>query len=165
MTGIMGSCNLSKELFDPIRKCYVPATGEERVRQWLIHRMLTELGYPQGLLAVEKAIQELPGPYASQAPKRRIDLVCFEKSSLSPLFLIECKDSPCSKEALLQVVGYNHFVRAPFIGVIGRKEDQIQSLIGFWNRDKKQYFFKTGIPSYLQLLDPVFCASFTEQQI
>lgn len=158
----MASCSQSKQLFDPIRRCFVPATGEERVRQWLILKMVEELHYPTAFLAVEKEIKELSGLEEDCFPKRRIDLVCFSKAKkgLSPLLLIECKDTSCLKEALLQVMGYNHFIRAPFIAVVGKKKTQIQSLVAYWDTSLNKYLFKGGIPSYDDLIDPQFPLSF-----
>ncbi len=41
-------------IFDPIRRKSVADTPEERVRQALLSQMIGPLGFPKGLLAVEK---------------------------------------------------------------------------------------------------------------
>lgn len=79
------------------------ATPEESVRQGLIQKMIGELGFPKGLISVEKKIGN-----------RRFDLVCYTKST-SPLLLVECKAGELNEAAENQALGYNATVKAPFI--------------------------------------------------
>ena len=55
---ITASLSLS-ELYDPIREMWVAATPEEEVRQRLIALMIHSLGFPRGLLAVERSLDHL----------------------------------------------------------------------------------------------------------
>lgn len=160
--GIMDSCYPNKQLFDPIRKKGIKFGKEEEVRQTLLIKMVRDLGYPKDLIAIEKELKELPGPLALSAPKRRIDLVCFTKKgdSLVPLLLIECKRELFGKEPLAQVMGYNAYIKAPFIAVVGRKENAIQCLLGAWDASHKRYLFLSKMPSYQELLDPQFIQGF-----
>lgn len=86
-----------------IRKRWVAITPEEEVRQSLIQKMVSELGYPKGLISVEKKIGD-----------RRFDLVCYSKSA-QPLLLVECKAGELNEAAENQAIGYNATVKAPFI--------------------------------------------------
>src|SRR5690242_1968972 len=121
----MGLSSQNRKLvFDEIRSLWVKATPEELVRQRWIRRMVDELGFPKELIVVEKGIQELPHLAFRKAPERRLDILCYGKGedSLFPLLLIECKEGKLSESAINQVLGYNHFVEAPFVAVVSDNE-------------------------------------------
>lgn len=88
-----------------IRGRLVAATPEEGVRQRLIQKMTSELGYPKSLISVEKKVGS-----------RRFDLVCYTQAGL-PLLLVECKAVELSEAAQNQALGYNDVIQAPFICV------------------------------------------------
>ena len=116
------------KLYDPIRCNWVAATPEELVRQKLIYTMLHDLGFPKQLISIEKKISELPGvDMRSIDLKRRYDILCFikDKATLAPLLLIECKEYHPDKKARLQAIGYNHFVKAPFVAVAGPNSTEL----------------------------------------
>jgi hypothetical protein len=103
---------------DPIRNRLVAATPEEIVRQHLLHMMLHELGYPKGLIAVEKEIG---------AHRRRADIVCYARDlhpqhALFPLLIVECKAHDGTDAAREQALGYNAAMQAPFLCVASQKE-------------------------------------------
>ena len=133
-----------KELWDPIRSKYVTATPEERVRQKWIAAMVGSLGYPKGLLSVEKSIKNISQKNSS----RRIDILCFTPGSegLKALLLVECKaeDEGISPEK--QVEGYNFSVEAPFLCVIQGKNAKT-----FW-REGEKLFSVPFLPKYSDLL-------------
>jgi len=108
------------ELYDPIRKKHVPATPEEIVRQRLLCVMVGSLGYPKGLLAVEKEVATLSG----RGTNRRVDLVCFAPGhgGARALLLVECKADRLSETAKRQALGYNEAIGAPFIALAGGGE-------------------------------------------
>jgi hypothetical protein len=136
-----------------VRGVKVVATPEERVRQALIARMVDELGYPRSLLAVEKAIHQLP--HLSQTPSlpnRRTDLLCFStgtgRSFLYPLLLVECKAAlPLTEKVLQQVVGYNEYVQAPYIAIVNEQEIKT----GWWDSSDAAYRFVNWLPRYEEL--------------
>lgn len=116
------------KLYDPLREIWVVATPEEVVRQRLLHAMIHQLGYPKHLLAVEKQLSELPNLTGGDpAPMRRADILCYSDfcEELAPLLLIECKEVSPDEDAHRQVLGYNHFVRAPFVAVAGPNEVEL----------------------------------------
>ncbi|MBS0619909.1 MAG: type I restriction enzyme HsdR N-terminal domain-containing protein [Verrucomicrobia bacterium] len=113
----MGSSSQSrKEIFDPIRRCWVRATPEEIVRQhWLMY-LTGALGFPKERIAVEKSLAELPHLAGRSVPDRRIDILCY--AGERPLLLIECKEGAFGEHALDQIAGYNHHVGADFLAVV-----------------------------------------------
>jgi hypothetical protein len=123
-------------VWDPIRQKEVAATPEEGVRQQLILKMIA-LGYPRGLISVEK-----------QIPGRRFDLVCYRKinEQLLPLLLVECKAGKLTAEAEKQVFGYNHSVGAPFVCLAN--ESEIKTL---WHQAGKIASIPF-LPTYNELL-------------
>ena len=70
------------EVLDPVRRRWVALTPEEGVRQQLLAD-LGALGYPAGLLAVEKAL-------AYGGATWRADVVAYDRAH-RPLLLAECK--------------------------------------------------------------------------
>jgi hypothetical protein len=141
-------------LFCPLRKTWVAALPEERVRQSLIQEMTQRLKYPLGNLALEKSLDQLPHLKAQLSlPKRRADLIVFAKDIhpqhiLYPLLLIECKAVPLTNKVLRQIVGYNQFVGAPFVSVV----NQTHAYFGWYHSDHKDFVFKEELPSYEILL-------------
>jgi hypothetical protein len=99
-----------------IRKQRVANTPEEQVRQSLIKKMIVELGFPKGLISVERKIGS-----------RRFDLVCYSKE-MTPLLLVECKAGAIDEAAARQVLGYNDSVKAPFICLVNGME-----MVTFWH--------------------------------
>jgi hypothetical protein len=151
----MASSNRNnQQIFDEIRGIWVKATPEEVLRQSILRKMTRELGYPRELIAVEKEIGELVSGGASPPPQRRIDILCFTQSQqfgLRPLFLIECKDEPLSQKAIDQVVGYNAFIKAPYLCVVTPEGE----MTGYWDPISQSYRFQRGFPGYLELLECV----------
>ena len=73
------------------------------MRQALLQKMIFDLGFPKGLISVEKKVGA-----------RRYDVACYSKS-MEPLLLIECKATELNASAIAQAFGYNGTVKAPFI--------------------------------------------------
>lgn len=116
-----------------IRKKEVADTPEERVRQVLLRKMVEKLGFPKGLISVERGIGG-----------RRTDIVCYMQEMV-PLLLIECKAVPLSEEAIQQALGYNEKILAPFLCIAN--EEEVRT---FWfekNKRKSVLF----LPSFKDL--------------
>ncbi|MDR3623678.1 MAG: type I restriction enzyme HsdR N-terminal domain-containing protein [Chlamydiales bacterium] len=145
----------SKSLFDPIRQERVAATPEEIVRQKLIHHLVNELFFPKELIAVEKAIATLAYLTLEErrsAPKRRIDLLCFAKNihpnhNVYPLLLVECKAIALNVTMKRQLIGYNYYVKAPYVLLAGSSE----LFFGWYEIEKKGYVWIDYIPSFQAL--------------
>lgn len=153
MMGIMALSKPSETIYDPIRQEWVKKTPEEEVRRYWLMRLVEELGYPPALIAVEKEIRQLPhlqNISYSEMPKRRVDIVIFVKQGgLFPLLLLECKAVPLLARFERQVVGYNRFVQAPFVGLANRE----QMKIGSFDEKEKVFHFVEEVPSYHMLID------------
>lgn len=130
-----------------IRKVPVAATPEEQVRQALLKFMIEPCGYPIGLIGIELSISSLPHLVESQSklPKRRADIIVFSQSTHMPLILVECKAVPLNDATIRQAVGYNLFVKAPYIILANEKEVKTGSFNG------TTWVFSPGLPDYKAL--------------
>lgn len=111
----MSTSRAKSLVFCPIRQKGVVGRPEEKVRQQIIAELLA-LGYPLAYMQVE--------PPCTAGLRRRGDLLVSRKSpkgSLAPLFLIECKAGELRTAHFYQLVGYNYFVRAPWVGLTNGK--------------------------------------------
>jgi hypothetical protein len=132
---------------------------EESVRQELLQKMEL-LGYPRSLIIVEKEISSLPH-IQGKAPHRRFDIVCLaqglhKEHPFYPLLLVECKADQMNRHTVSQVVGYNRFVKAIFIGLAMRGE----FYLGRYQLEKNTYLFSPGLPPFQELYEEALC-SFT----
>ena len=145
---------MSDSIFCSIRKKWVKALPEERVRQALIQEMTQRLGYPFNALILEKNLDQLPHLHlTTPPPKRRADLIVIGNAFHSehpfyPLLLVECKAVPITEKTFRQVIGYNQFVGAPFIAVV----NETKSFFGMIQKESGQFEFKEGFFSYEMLL-------------
>jgi len=95
---------------------------EEKIRQSVI-AFLEKLGFPSSYIIQEKALSELPHlSVEAHLPLRRVDILAYGliHEALKPLLLIECKAESVGQEAFSQLLGYNHFVKAPFIALASK---------------------------------------------
>lgn len=140
-----------KRIYDEIRQDWVRAAPEELVRQQWIQRMVHQLDYPKELIVVEKAIGELPHLAGMEVPDRRLDILCYgnlPSRALFPLLLIECKAELLTEDAVNQVIGYNHYVKAHFVAAVG--SDRVQ--MGYFDASTNKYIFCSFLPSFKELL-------------
>ncbi len=138
-------------IYDPIRKKWVAATPEEKIRQYLIRHMTEKLGYPPLWMAIEKELAQLPHVQpksAMEIVKRRADILVFAPNTVSPLLLIECKATALSQAFAQQVIGYNALVKAPFVSLANGK----QVLTGHYDPELGKYCFESGLPSFADLM-------------
>jgi hypothetical protein len=94
-----------------VRKKEVLATPEEKVRQACLNLLITKLNYPISSLSVEQYMPEVG---------RRLDILCYSQGI--PLLLIECKAEKITEKAERQLIGYNHYIKAPFLALVGQEE-------------------------------------------
>lgn len=110
------TCGGRNELFDPIRRRWVAMTEEEKVRQWLLLRLINEKQVPPSHLSVERAI-------TVNGMTKRYDVVVYDATG-SPAAVIECKAPTVAltQRVVEQVANYNRTLKAPIIGVCNGKE-------------------------------------------
>lgn len=126
-----------------LRNVPVKSSKEERVRQALVNYLTSCLGYPTSSMAIEKKLSELPGIQAKGAlPNRRCDLLIYSNSG-KPLLLVECKAGLLGQKAVVQLLGYNKLIGAPFVALVSDKEV-------ICTTDGRQYL--DAIPAYEELL-------------
>ncbi|MBI5346761.1 MAG: type I restriction enzyme HsdR N-terminal domain-containing protein [Chlamydiae bacterium] len=118
--------------------------------------MILELGFPKGLIAVEKELDTLPYLQGGVLNKRRADIICFAKNihpkhELYPLLMIECKAVKITKETLNQLKGYNHFVKALFISMAN--DEEIKTL--WYNAKNKNYDMVDFLPSFHEMIKSI----------
>ncbi len=106
--------------------------------------MVDELGYPKGLIVVEKELKHFT---SKEAPKRRIDILCFDRA-MHPLLLIECKAQAIDEKAVTQVVGYNALIGAPLLGLA----QPGAILLGWKKRGEGCYAWRSTLPLFDELL-------------
>ncbi len=138
-------------IFDPVRGANVAASPEERVRQYWLHALIQEKGFPKHLILIEKELSQLPHLSARRRslPDRRIDILCMAPSAdpqnpFFPLLLIECKEGKVSPQAYLQLAGYNDHVKACFIGIANPEEFRL----GYYDASSGKYRFVTQLPTF-----------------
>jgi hypothetical protein len=142
-------------LYCRIRKTPVEAAPEEYVRQGLLSQMIDTLGYPPGMIAVEKELKQLPHLLSQQSklPTRRIDILVFAKNihpshELYPLLLVECKAVKLNDQVVNQTSGYNYYIQAYFVALAN--SDEIKT--GWYDRKRGEYVFIPYLPSYQDLV-------------
>jgi len=146
-----------KQVYDEVRSLWVRASPEEIVRQSWLQKMIKELDYPKHLLAVEKELSTLQHllPLKQSMPCRRIDILCFGKSTrhpqeVFPLILIECKAESLSELDLEQALAYNTHVQAYFVAIVNQHTIWLR-----YNTDKDQYV-RDCLPSYHELIESTY---------
>lgn len=99
------------EIFDPFRKKFVSLTPEEWVRQNFLSFMVEHMGYPQGLVAVEKQLK-------LNGLAKRCDILAYSKQG-NPVMLVECKapSVALTNEVFAQVARYNITLQVPFLAI------------------------------------------------
>tara|TARA_B100000745_G_scaffold279730_1_gene211421 strand:- start:189 stop:632 length:444 start_codon:yes stop_codon:yes gene_type:complete len=126
--------------FDPIRKDYFLITPEEEVRQWIIHYLTTNLGYPANNIAVEKQIKYLN-------KNKRFDVLIYKNAR--PTLLIECKAPNVSidQSTLNQIATYNFTLNVPYL-LLTNGANQLCCHV---DAGANSYEFLEAIPSYKNL--------------
>lgn len=145
-----------EQIYCCIRKMWVSATPEEKVRQNLLAGMIHSLEFPAGNIMVEQGLKEMPHLALSslKMPIRRADIVVFAKGihpqyNLFPLVLIECKAIKLNDKVLNQALGYNHFLQAYYLAIAN--QDAIKT---YWiDKSKEELSSVDFLPPYKQLLN------------
>ncbi len=96
-------------IYDVFRRTWILLTSEEWVRQNFLTWLVQDLGYPAGLIAVEKSLN-----YNNR--KKRADAVVYAANG-NPLMLIECKAPVVSvtQKTFEQAAAYNFHFNTPFL--------------------------------------------------
>ena len=97
------------EIFDPVRKKYLMLTPEEWVRQNFIQYLVSEKGYPQALVLIEKGL-------TLNRMKKRFDAVVYSQQG-HPLVLIEFKSTKVNidQKVFEQIAAYNLQLKVKYL--------------------------------------------------
>ncbi|MEM8558210.1 MAG: type I restriction enzyme HsdR N-terminal domain-containing protein [Bacteroidota bacterium] len=126
------------EVLDPVRRRWVRLTPEEWVRQHLLAYLIDALGYPQGLLAVEREVRYLDAAH-------RADVLAVGRDQ-QPLLLAECKAAsiPIDQGAFDQAARYNTVVRARYVVVT----NGLTHYCCHVDLETQHYAFRDAIPAF-----------------
>ena len=96
-------------IWDVLRRKNVVLSSEEWVRHHIVHYLIDHLGYPRGLLALERG-------HAYNQRQKRTDLCAFNSAG-QPLLLVECKAAsvPITAAVAHQAATYNQTMGAPLL--------------------------------------------------
>ncbi len=132
-----------EQVFDPLRRKMVALTPEERVRQWFIGVLNSELGVPLTVMMSEVGMtfgQAFSGIDGQLRQKRfRADIVVYDQFA-RPLMLVECKRPEVDIDAcvLEQAKRYDSVLEVRYIAatnghrtlLLGRKDGHFRFLSG-----------------------------------
>ncbi len=98
-------------IFDFLRRRYVTLTSEEWVRQAFTRYLVSERGFPQGLLANEVTLNVMDGR------PRRVDSVLYDHVGGRPRVIVEYKAPRVriTRETFQQIYAYNVALRADYL--------------------------------------------------
>ena len=129
-----------RSLFDPVRKKYVVATPEEKVRQAIIQYLIHEKKFPKSLLGVEVSL-------LVNRLKKRCDIVIYKGNH--PLMLVECKAPSVKMEQSVfdQIARYNLALAVPYLLIT----NGMQAYCCKINFSDSSFQFLGYVPDYAEL--------------
>ena len=109
----------TEKIFDPLRRKWVAATPEERVRQWFIG-ILSD----KGMVPAHLMMSEVSMKYGQK--NWRADIVVYASDG-SPLAVVECKrpDVPISEAVAEQALRYTSVQEVKYIFLTNGKETYV----------------------------------------
>lgn len=128
-------------IFDFLRKKYVALTPEEWVRQHFVHYLVTQKGYPKGLLGNEVELRV-------GDKKLRCDTLLYNKEA-HPQMIIEYK-APTIKiqqKTFDQISVYNLLLKVDYLII----SNGLQHYCCKMDYDNQKYLFLEDIPDYKSL--------------
>lgn len=109
-----------RQVYDPLRRKYVPLTPEEGVRQWFISVLHTDLGIPLGKMDSEVGMTGTTGGQSLHGMDRgkeyRADIVVYGRSG-KPVVIVECKRPgvPLGRDVVFQAMRYDMVLGSRFL--------------------------------------------------
>lgn len=129
-------------VWDPLRKKEVALTPEEKVRQWFIGYLHTDMKVPMHMMMSEAAI-------SLGAKRFRADIVIYGRNA-APVAVIECKrpEVTLDKEVLMQAIRYNMVLNVKYIIVTNGRSTHICER----KADGSGYVFTGRAPQYDEMI-------------
>lgn len=100
-----------RTIWDPLRKKLVALTPEEKVRQWFISVLETQMQVPRHMMMSEVG-------FKLADKQMRSDILVYSRTA-KPLMVVECKrpDVPLNQDVLDQAIRYNMVLDVRYIVV------------------------------------------------
>ena len=131
-------------IWDPLRKKEVPLTPEERVRQWCIGVLNSNMGVPLHMMMSEVGFR-LGGK------QFRADVLIYDRSA-QPLAVVECKrpEVELTREVMDQAIRYNMVLNVGYIIITNGSRTYICRRV---EKDGTfTYEFMSQVPQYNDML-------------
>lgn len=113
------------KIFHLVSRPKMRNSKEECLRQQLLTYLVDIKKFPKSLMVQERKISTLPNLIRKCHLSRRVDLLVYTPE-FKPLLLIECKAVAITINAIKQVLGYNYYIGAPYVGIINQQECILQ---------------------------------------
>ena len=128
-------------IYDRLRKTFVALTPEEWVRQHFVNYLISERGYPGGLMANEVSLK-------LNSTARRCDTLVYSRTG-KPVAVIEYKaPSIAVTQAVFdQIARYNSVIGAAYLMV----SNGLSHYCCRYDEKSEGYVFLRDIPSYEEL--------------
>lgn len=129
------------ECFCRVRRKWVSATAEERVRQSILGFMIDNIGYPLGRISVEVEVVRRP-------KVKRVDVAIHNEVG-EVVMLVECKrpEVAIDSSTMNQALSYLRELGAPFIFLSNGRSHHVFHL----DRVNRQLVAMDSFPSYEEL--------------
>ena len=130
-----------RQIFDFLRRKFVALTPEEWVRQHFVHYLVSQKGYPKGLLANE--VELVVGK-----KKLRCDTLLYNRL-LKPQMIIEYKspEIELTQRVFDQITVYNFLLHVEYLIVSNGRQHYCCRM----DYDQRSYQFLRDIPDYAVL--------------
>ena len=134
----LGGTREKPEIFDFLRRRYVKLTPEEWVLQHFVHWLVTEKGYPKGLLGNEIALQ-------CGSKRLRCDSILYNKQA-QPMMIIEYKAPTVAlnQKVFDQVSSYNLLLHVDYLMI----SNGMQHFCCHMDYEHRCYSILPDIPDY-----------------
>ena len=128
------------KVWDPLRKKEVPATAEERVRQWFIEQLRVTFGVP-----LHQMMSEVGFKYGGK--QYRADILVYGRGA-EMLAIVECKrpDVDISAAVAEQAMRYNMVLGVRWLILTNGTHTYI------YRKEGSAFVPHSGIPSYEDML-------------
>ena len=129
------------EVLDILRRKYVTLTPEEWVRQHFINYLITDKGYPKGLLANEVELKV-------GDKKLRCDSILYGKD-MQPKMIMEYKaeNVALTPKVIKQITTYNMLLRVRYLII----SNGLMHLCLHYEEEKDKWTFMEEIPEFKTL--------------
>ena len=126
-------------IWDPLRKKEVALTPEERVRQWFIGVLASQMEVPAHMMMSETGFKLGDKQF-------RADILVYDRKA-QPLMVVECKrpEVELTQEVLDQAIRYNMVLNVKYVIITNGNRTFIAKRAG------ERFEFMNSVPSYKEM--------------